>query len=176
MLNMDAQHNDETASEVVITQSDILFECPSCDKSMVIDESATGMVVECPQCQTKVIVPSRPFAAGNAEQQEQVNASLLLAAQQGDVKAANDALARGADISAAASDGTTALMFAVQQGNRDCVQTLIVQGANLEIRRADGQTAVMLAQRAGHFHIVRVLWKADARHRSRLFDPRKRAK
>lgn len=42
MLNMDAQHNDKTASEVVITQSDILFECPSCDKSMVIDESATG--------------------------------------------------------------------------------------------------------------------------------------
>ena len=94
---------------------------------------------------------------------ETPNESLLLAAQQGDVAALNNALARGADANAANSDGMTALMFAVQQGSNDCVQTLISRGANLEAKREDGQTAATLAERADQFQILRRLWKGSGK-------------
>jgi DNA-directed RNA polymerase subunit RPC12/RpoP len=45
--------------EVVISSNDILFECPSCGKSLVVDESAEGLIVDCPQCQSNVIVPPK---------------------------------------------------------------------------------------------------------------------
>jgi len=45
--------------EVVISSSDILFECPSCGRSLVVDESAEGLIVDCPQCQSNVIVPPK---------------------------------------------------------------------------------------------------------------------
>ena len=38
---------------------DIFFECPSCQKSMVIDESASGMPIPCPGCGAGVIVPPK---------------------------------------------------------------------------------------------------------------------
>jgi hypothetical protein len=44
---------------VVVGPRDILFECPSCHKSLVIDEAAEGMIVDCPQCKTPVIVPPK---------------------------------------------------------------------------------------------------------------------
>ncbi|HUI07249.1 MAG TPA: hypothetical protein VL486_09615 [Verrucomicrobiae bacterium] len=47
------------ADEVVISSSDILFECPSCGKSLVVDGSAEGLIVDCPQCQSNVIVPPK---------------------------------------------------------------------------------------------------------------------
>ena len=130
---------------------------------MVIDESATGMIVECPQCHANVIVPPRPPPPVEGDLRETLNESLLLAAQQGDLAALNNSLARGADVNAANSDGMTALMFAVQQGSADCVQTLISRGANLEAKREDGQTAATLAQHANHFQILRILWKVNGR-------------
>ena len=99
--------------KIVIAPNDVVFECPSCNKSMVIDQSATGMVVECLQCRTNVIVPRKGWDA--------VAESLLLAAQQGDLSTLNDVLAQGADVNATTPDGTTVLMLAVQQGNEDCV-------------------------------------------------------
>ena len=45
---------DEAA---VVTTTDILFECPSCGKSLVVDEAAEGIIIDCPQCHTNVIVP-----------------------------------------------------------------------------------------------------------------------
>lgn len=54
---------DETAS---ISENDILFECPSCGKSLVVEESAEGMIIDCPQCETNVIVPPRSSAADPA--------------------------------------------------------------------------------------------------------------
>jgi DNA-directed RNA polymerase subunit RPC12/RpoP len=158
---METRESEQTAPEVVVTLGDILFECPNCDKSMVIDESATGMTVECPQCHSNVIVPSRPFASADGDLRETPNESLLLAAQQGDLAALNSALARGAEANAANSDGMTALMFAVQQGSEECVQMLVSRGANLEAKREDGQTAGTLAQHANRFQILRILSKAS---------------
>jgi hypothetical protein len=56
---MSTDHAKEKADEVVISSSDILFECPSCGKSLVVDGSAEGMIVDCPQCQSNVIVPPK---------------------------------------------------------------------------------------------------------------------
>ena len=47
------------SSETVVTSQDILFDCPACGKSLVVDISAEGMIVDCPQCRTNVIVPPR---------------------------------------------------------------------------------------------------------------------
>src|SRR5256885_113394 len=50
-------------NELVVTPRDILFECPSCRKSLVVDEAAQGMIVDCPKCHTSVIVPPKPVSA-----------------------------------------------------------------------------------------------------------------
>ena len=165
---MDSQHSGRTTAELVITPDDVMFDCPSCGKSMVIDESATGMIVECEQCRTNVIVPSKPSMPADTVQPEKANESLLLAVLKGDSVLLNDALAQGADINAAIPDGTTALMIAVEKGYEECVETLIARGANFEARRADGQTAVLLAERAGQFQVLRKLWKAGAKRPSRF--------
>ena len=47
------------SSDIVISMQDILFECPACGKSLVVDEAATGLTVECPKCHINVIVPPR---------------------------------------------------------------------------------------------------------------------
>ena len=54
-----ASNNPARNDSVVISPRDILFECPACHKSLVIDEAAQGMIVDCPQCHTNVIVPPK---------------------------------------------------------------------------------------------------------------------
>ena|SRR5579862_1721315 len=44
-------------SDTTVSSEDILFDCPACGKSLVVDISAEGMIVDCPQCRTNVIVP-----------------------------------------------------------------------------------------------------------------------
>lgn len=160
---MESPESNPITSEIVVTPYDILFECPNCDKSMVIDEAAAGMMVECPQCHANVIVPPRESAPADDQQRQMASESLLLAAQRGSLEGVNDALEQGADADVADPNGTTALMLAAEKGSEDCIQALILAGANPEARRADGQTAATLAQRASHFHVVRLLWKAGGK-------------
>lgn len=56
------QANSET-KELVIGPRDILFECPACGKSLVVDEAGEGMIVDCPQCHINVIVPPKASVA-----------------------------------------------------------------------------------------------------------------
>jgi predicted RNA-binding Zn-ribbon protein involved in translation (DUF1610 family) len=56
---MSKQPAKTKSDEIVVTNQDILFDCPSCGKSLVVDVSAEGMIVDCPQCRTNVIVPPR---------------------------------------------------------------------------------------------------------------------
>jgi uncharacterized Zn finger protein (UPF0148 family) len=60
-----------------VTASDILFECPACGKSLIVDEAAEGMIVDCPQCRTNVIVPpkSTKAAASSSSKKEESKAS-----------------------------------------------------------------------------------------------------
>jgi DNA-directed RNA polymerase subunit RPC12/RpoP len=45
--------------DTTVTTNDILFECPACGKSLVVDDTAEGMIIDCPQCRTNVIVPPK---------------------------------------------------------------------------------------------------------------------
>ena len=46
---MAAKDQPRRKSDAVdVGDRDILFECPSCNKSLVVDETAEGMIVECP--------------------------------------------------------------------------------------------------------------------------------
>ena len=56
---MSADRQKEKTQEIVISTNDILFECPSCGKSLVVEEDAEGLIISCPKCQTSVIVPPR---------------------------------------------------------------------------------------------------------------------
>lgn len=47
------------AEDTTVASTDILFDCPSCGKSLVVDEAAEGIIIDCPQCRTNVIVPPR---------------------------------------------------------------------------------------------------------------------
>ncbi len=38
---------------------DIVFECPVCHKSLMVDEAAEGLMVDCPGCAINVIVPPK---------------------------------------------------------------------------------------------------------------------
>lgn len=142
-------------AELIITPHDVLFDCPTCGKSMVIDESAIGMVIECQGCQQQVIVPERLPAPDKEE--------LLTAAQTGDAELVRELIARAADVQARDNAGWTPLMRAASAGNRDAVQVLLDNGADVKAVSHDGTNALKLAEQAGHFSIVRLLWKAGAK-------------
>ena len=59
------QQDVNQSSEAAITMSprDVMFECPACGKSLVVDEAATGLIVDCPQCHINVIVPPKSTPA-----------------------------------------------------------------------------------------------------------------
>ena len=63
MSTEEAKPRDEDA---MVTTTDILFECPSCGKSLVVDEAGEGMIIDCPQCRTNVIVPPQSTKAAAA--------------------------------------------------------------------------------------------------------------
>lgn len=52
--------------EVAITEQDVLFDCPRCGKSMVVDQRAAGLIVGCPQCHVDVMVPPKQPTLGDA--------------------------------------------------------------------------------------------------------------
>jgi DNA-directed RNA polymerase subunit RPC12/RpoP len=43
--------------------SDISFDCPNCQKPLVIDEQGAGMTIKCPDCSHAIVVPQKPPAA-----------------------------------------------------------------------------------------------------------------
>jgi len=40
-----------------IAETDIIFECPHCAKSMAIDRRGAGLMISCPDCGTRIRVP-----------------------------------------------------------------------------------------------------------------------
>jgi len=153
MENVEQSHVG--TDEVVVTPQDVMFDCPSCGKSMVIEESAIGAVIECVGCQQQVIVPERLPAPDNEE--------LLTAAQIGDAALVRELIARAADVQARDNSGWTPLMRAAHAGNLEAAQVLLENGADFQAVSHDGTSALRLAEQAGHFHIMRLLWKAGAK-------------
>jgi predicted RNA-binding Zn-ribbon protein involved in translation (DUF1610 family) len=58
-----------------ITSRDIVFDCPSCGKSLVVDEAAQGLIVDCPQCGMNVVVPPRQASSTRFAQSQPASAS-----------------------------------------------------------------------------------------------------
>lgn len=56
---MSTEQAKPRTDDMAVATSDILFDCPACGKSLVVDEAAEGMIVDCPQCRTNVIVPPK---------------------------------------------------------------------------------------------------------------------
>jgi predicted RNA-binding Zn-ribbon protein involved in translation (DUF1610 family) len=54
---MSTEQAKSATDRTAVTASDVLFDCPACGKSLVVDKAAEGMIVDCPQCRTNVIVP-----------------------------------------------------------------------------------------------------------------------
>jgi hypothetical protein len=63
---MSTEQTNARDENAIVTTTDILFECPSCGKSLVVDEAAEGMIIDCPQCHTNVIVPPQSTKAAAA--------------------------------------------------------------------------------------------------------------
>lgn len=47
----------ETADQTDIRDSDIVFDCPCCEKSLAIDCRGAGLTIACPDCGNKIQVP-----------------------------------------------------------------------------------------------------------------------
>jgi DNA-directed RNA polymerase subunit RPC12/RpoP len=92
---MSVERAKEKAEEVVVSSSDILFECPSCGKSLVVDENAEGLIIGCPQCRTNVIVPPRQTKPGFAPPPEMTGTRL----SKEDLKLAAEARTQSAGLS-----------------------------------------------------------------------------
>lgn len=86
--------------------------------------------------------------------------SLLAAAEKSDLKAAQQALASGAKVSAQDVDGWTPLLFAASKGNVELVMELLKAGADPNQAATKGQTPLMGAVLSGDMVIVSSLLKA----------------
>ena len=47
----------QSADSTEIRDTDIVFDCPHCGKSLVMDYRGVGLQVDCPACGTPVLVP-----------------------------------------------------------------------------------------------------------------------
>jgi ankyrin repeat protein len=71
-------------------------------------------------------------------------------------------IAAGANVNAAAADGSTPLYFASLKGDKSMVDALIAAGANVNARINDGSTPLYIASRNGHTSVVDALIRAGA--------------
>lgn len=44
---------------IELYETDIIFNCPECDKSLAIDERGAGLMIACPDCSARIRVPLR---------------------------------------------------------------------------------------------------------------------
>jgi len=94
---------------------------------------------------------------------DSTSATLLDAAESGDHAAAMRlASAKGANVNATASDGSTAIMYAAANDDLELVRALIKAGANVKLKSQLGTSAVTEASIIGSAPIVEALLKAGA--------------
>jgi serine/threonine-protein phosphatase 6 regulatory ankyrin repeat subunit B len=94
----------------------------------------------------------------------QANAALRKAALQGQMPAAQAAVAKGANVNAKNADGVTPLMLASAKGHKDLVLFLLSKGATVdEVTTADKVSALMFAAYWGHTAVVDALLDKGAK-------------
>ena len=98
-----------------------------------------------------------------AGQDPQADAALRKAAQDGDMQAVKDLLARGADVNAKDETGKTALLWvAPARDNPEMVKVLIAKGADVNAKDKEGETALMIAASQSNPGILTELLAAGA--------------
>ncbi|MBR3927115.1 MAG: ankyrin repeat domain-containing protein [Akkermansia sp.] len=93
---------------------------------------------------------------------KKVNKALLSAVEEGDVEALKSALAAGADVNAADSEGITSLMRAAESGNEEILKLLIEAGADVNAADCDDITPLICAAETGNEEILKLLIEAGA--------------
>lgn len=120
-----------------------------------------------------------------------VDVRLFAAAQAGDPKLIEDAIADGAAVNSRGTNGMTPLLEILREARapldasgRACVASLLEHGAQADSKDGDGRTPIIYAARLGdletvrllvetgtyirapdHFHKTALLYAADGRHR-----------
>lgn len=61
-MYIDRTMNSTTSNPVIkptaeIAETDIIFDCPQCAKSLAIDGRGAGLMITCPDCGTRIQVP-----------------------------------------------------------------------------------------------------------------------
>ncbi|MHB9117512.1 MAG: ankyrin repeat domain-containing protein [Burkholderiales bacterium] len=87
---------------------------------------------------------------------------IMKAARLGDIAAATELVAAGADLGAKNSDGNTALWFACYSENLAVVELLASKGAPLDNQNENGASCLMYAASAGKTQVVAALLRAGA--------------
>jgi ankyrin repeat protein len=96
-------------------------------------------------------------------QDAQTDAALRKAAQDGDLAAVQDLLAKGAMVDGKDATGKTALLWAAPgRDNPEMVKLLIAKGADVNAKDNDGETALMIAASQSNPGILAALIEAGA--------------
>jgi ankyrin repeat protein len=83
--------------------------------------------------------------------------ALLKAAKKGNIEAAKQALADGADVNAKVEEGWTPLHLAAENGHKEIIELLIAKGADVNAKGRWGSTPLLLAALYGHKEVVELL-------------------
>ena len=94
---------------------------------------------------------------------QNLNAQLLIAAQNGNVKEVRSLISQATDVNVRDEYGWTPLLWAAMNGHTDVVRVLLVSGANPNTRNKYGWTPLMWAAGQGYGEIVRSLIASGAR-------------
>jgi uncharacterized protein len=98
-----------------------------------------------------------------AKTKPNLNAQLLIAAQNGNIKEMRSLISQATDVNIRDEYGWTPLLWAAMNGHTEIVKVLLGSGANPNTRNKYGWTPLMWAAGQGYGEIVRSLIAAGAR-------------
>ena len=149
------------------------------DKSMNVLWKSSNLVLACSLvvcCSNNVyavhaenlpqnIKPIQPIKnqVTQAKTKQNLNAQLLIASQNGDVKEVRSLISQATDVNVRDEYGWTPILWAAMNGHTDVVRVLLAAGANPNTRNKYGWTPLMWAAGQGYGEIVRSLITSGAR-------------
>lgn len=101
-------------------------------------------------------------APGVGQPPARAHASLVVAAEHGDVEGVKRHVLAGADANAAGADGWTALKLGAHLGDGEFIRFLLENGAKADGQVATGATPLMIAIHQGHSQAVALLLAGGA--------------
>ena len=110
-----------------------------------------------------ITCPALIVAGQNPDNASQTDAALRKAAQDGDIQAVEDLLAKGANVNAKDDKGRTALLWvAPARDNPEMAKLLLAKGADVNAKDNAGETALMIAASQSNPGILAALLDAGA--------------